>query len=99
MIEKDLAQMHPGADPDAVGTFGRVYLLMLQRKFHDALAILKQLPGDVLTMINRKSFLRALFTLLNDKEKARSAFQRARPIPEKALQQGPDDASRHVCSV
>jgi len=33
---------------------------------------------------------------LNDKEKALSAFERARPIAEKAVREGPGDASRHV---
>ena len=33
---------------------------------------------------------------MNDKEKALSAFERARPIAEKALRESPDDASRHA---
>lgn len=33
---------------------------------------------------------------MNDREKAFSAFERARPIAEKALRESPDDASRHV---
>ena len=48
-------------------------------------------------MISQESFLRALiYTFLNDKEKALSAFEQARPIAEKALRESPNDASRHV---
>ena len=96
-IDKQLAQIQPGAASDAEGMFGRAYLLMLQRKFHDAVAILKQLPGNVRSDEKPKEYLEgALYTFVNDKEHARSAFQRARSILEKAIQQGSDDASRHM---
>ena len=96
-IDKQLAQIQPGAGSDAEGTVGRAYLLMLQRKFHDAVAILKQLPGGVRSDDKPKEYLEgALYTFVNDKEHARSAFQRARSILEKAIQQGSDDASRHI---
>jgi len=96
-IEKQLAQIQPGAGSDAESTIGRAYLLMLQRKFHEAAAILKQLPGDVRSDDKPKEYLEgALYTFVNDKERARSAFQRARSILERAIQQGSDDASRHM---
>ena len=44
----------------------------------------------------RELFEGAIYTFLNDKEKALSAFERARPIAEKAVRESPDDASRHV---
>src|SRR5882724_3597237 len=47
VMEKDLAQMQPGVDPDGQVTFARVYLFMLQRKFPDALALLNQSPQNV----------------------------------------------------
>jgi TolB-like protein/Tfp pilus assembly protein PilF len=96
-IDKQLAQIQPGAASDAEGMVGRAYLLMLQRKFHAAVAILKQLPGDVRSDDKPKEYLEgALYTFVNDKEHARSAFQRARSILEKAIQEGSDDASRHM---
>ena len=96
-IDKQLAQIQPGAASDAEGMVGRAYLLMLQRKFHDAVAILKQLPGDVRSDDKPKEYLEgALYTFVNDKEHARSAFQRARSILEKAIQEGSDDAPRHM---
>ena len=89
--------MQPGVDPDGQVTLARVYLLMLQRKFPDALALLEQLPQDVSHYDRPKEFFEGvIYTYLNDKEKALSAFERARPIAEKALSESPDDASRHI---
>ena len=96
-IDKQLAHIQPRAASDAEGMISRAYLLMLQRKFHDAVAILEQMPGDVGTDDKPKEYLEgALYTFVNDKEHARSAFQRARAILEKAIQDGYDDASRHM---
>jgi len=97
VMEKDLAQMQPGVDPDGQVTLARVYLLMLQRKFPDALALLRQLPQDVSHYDRPREFFEGvIYTFLNDKEKALSAFKQARPTAEKALRESPDDASRHV---
>jgi TolB-like protein/Flp pilus assembly protein TadD len=97
VMEKELAEMPTGVDPDGLVTFARMQLLLLQRKFSDALAVLKQLPQDASHFDKpRDLFEGAIYTFLNDKEKALSAFERARPIAEKAVREGPDDASRHV---
>ena len=97
VMEKDLAQMQPGVDPDGQVTLARVYLLMLQRKFPDALALLRQLPQDVSHYDRPREFFEGvIYTFLNDKEKALSAFKQAQPTAEKALRESPDDASRHV---
>jgi tetratricopeptide (TPR) repeat protein len=96
-IDTQLVQVEPRAQSDAEGTFYQAYLLMLQRKFEQALAVLKQLPDNVRGDEKPKEYLEgALYTFLNDKQRAHSAFQRARPILEKAIQQGFDDASRHM---
>jgi TolB-like protein/Flp pilus assembly protein TadD len=97
VMEKQLAEMSPGVDPDGLVTFARMQLLLLQRKFSDALAVVKQLPQDASHFDKpRELFEGAIYTFLNDKEKALSAFERARPIAEKAVREGPGDASRHV---
>src|SRR5436190_8677117 len=98
VLEKELTHVPPGVDPDGLVTFSRVWLLCLQRKFPDALAVLKQSPQDVSHYENkpREFFEGTIYTFLNDKEKALSAFERARPIAERALRESPDDASRHV---
>jgi len=91
-----LTQVPTGVDPDGLVTFARVELLLLQRKFSDAVALLKQSPQDVFHYQPREFFEGAIYTFLNDKERALSAFDRARPIAEKSLRESPDDASRHV---
>jgi TolB-like protein/Tfp pilus assembly protein PilF len=97
VMEKELAEMPTGVDPDGLVTFARMQLLLLQRKFSDALAVLKQLPQDASHADKPiELFEGAIYTFLNDKERALSAFERARPIAERAVREGPDDASRHV---
>ena len=97
VMEKALTQIPTGVDPDGLVTFARMQLFLLQRKFNDALAVLKQSPQDVSHYDRpRELFEGAIYTFLNDKEKALSAFERARPIAEKALRESPADASRHV---
>jgi TolB-like protein/Tfp pilus assembly protein PilF len=96
-IDTQLVQVEPRTQSDAEGTFYQAYLLMLQRKFEQALAVLKQLPDNVRGGEKPKEYLEgALYTFLNDKQRAHSAFQRARPILEKAIREGSDDASRHM---
>ena len=70
-------------------------LLLFQRKFSDALALLQQSPQFYHDK-PRELFEGAVYTFLNDREKALAAFERARPIGEKALRESPDEASRHV---
>jgi len=97
VMENELSQVPTGVDPDGLVTFARIELLLLQRKFSDALAILWQSAQNASHYDKpRELFEGAIYTFLNDKEKAISAFERARPIAEKALRESPDDASRHI---
>jgi TolB-like protein/Tfp pilus assembly protein PilF len=97
VMEKELTQVPAGVDPDGLVTFSRVQLLLLQRRFPDAIALVKQSPQDVFHYDKPREFFEgAIYTFLNDKEKAVSAFERARPIAEKAVRESPNDASRHV---
>jgi len=96
-MERQLAQVPTGFDPDGLITYARLQLLILQRKFPDALVLLKQSPQDLYHKNKPKDlFEGAIYTYSNNKEKARPAFERARPIVEKALLESSDDASRHV---
>jgi serine/threonine-protein kinase len=98
VMEKELAQLPPGVDPDGLVTFAHMQLLLLQRKFPDALSLLNQSPQDFFQYFGqpKEFFEGAIHLFLKDKEKARSAFERARTIAEKALRESPDDAQRHV---
>jgi serine/threonine-protein kinase len=99
-MEKELARMPPGFDPDGFVTYSRVQLLMLQRKFPEALAVLNQLSPGLRDLRYddkpREFFEGAIYTFLNDKEKARSAFEQARPIAEQSLREAPNNAFRHA---
>jgi TolB-like protein/Flp pilus assembly protein TadD len=99
VLEKELPLMPPGVDPEGLATLGRAKALMLQRKFTEALAAVKQLPQDVFhdsTAPIPKGFLEGmLYTYLNDKRKAHSAFESARGVAEQSLRESPDSAARH----
>jgi TolB-like protein/Flp pilus assembly protein TadD len=96
-MEKELAQVPPGIDPEGYVTFSRVELLILQRKFPEALAVVKQLPQDLPDDAKPREFFEGvIYTFLNDKEKARSAFEQARPIAEQSLREAPNHALRHA---
>jgi TolB-like protein/cytochrome c-type biogenesis protein CcmH/NrfG len=99
-MEKQLTQMAPGDDPEGLAALSRVRILMLQRKFPEALAVLNQLPQEVFnddTALVSKASLEGMFYLFQgDKAKARAAFQRALPIAEQSLRESPSDAARHI---
>ena len=102
VLEKELPLIPPGVDPEGLATLGRAKALMLQRKFTEALAAVKQLPQDVFhdsTAPIPKGFLEGmLYTYLNDKRKAHSAFESARGVAEQSLRESPDSpdsAGRH----
>jgi TolB-like protein/Tfp pilus assembly protein PilF len=95
-VDRQLAYMQ-GAATDAEASFGWAYLLILQRKYHEALAVLEKSPDDAHGDAKPKEYLEgSIYAFLNDKDRARSAFQRARPILVRAIQEGSDDASRHA---
>jgi serine/threonine-protein kinase len=98
VMEKELAGVPPGADPEGYVTVGRWYLLTMQRKFPEALAVVKQmneLPER--TASEPRSFYEGIvYSYLNDKKKARAAFEEARLIAARSLRESPDSATRHV---
>ena len=101
VAEKMLAQVPPGVDPDGLITSSRINLLLLQRKFTDILTILQQLHGEIFhtegTAPLPKSLLEGItYVGLKDEKKARPALENARQITERAVQESPDDASRHA---
>jgi TolB-like protein/Flp pilus assembly protein TadD len=101
VAEKMLAQVPPGVDPDGVITSSRINLLLLQRKFTDILTILQQLHGEIFHTEGTAQFPKSLiegitYLGLKDEKKARLALENARQITERAVQESPDDASRHA---
>jgi TolB-like protein/Flp pilus assembly protein TadD len=99
--EKLLAQVPPGFDPEGLITLSRVYLLMLERRFSEALPIVQRWPEDLLqgdgTAPKPKAALEGwLYFLEGDKVRAQAAFERARPLAEQSLHESPTDSARHL---
>ena len=100
VAENLLAQVPEGIDPDGLITFGRFNVLMLRRKFHEALDVLQRIPGDMIhtdTAPMPKSLLEATaYFGLKEEAKAREALQSALPAVEQLVNEAPDDPSRHA---
>src|SRR5437879_2857264 len=100
IVEKELASMPPGVDPQGLVTLGRAGVLTLQRKFKEALQVIQQFRGETLLVrasvtCPKASLEGTLYLYLDDKVNAHSAFERARIIAEQLVRENPDDAARH----
>ena len=100
-VEKQLSLVPGEFDPDGLVTAARVGILMLQRKFADALKLLQQFRGETLLYPDTgpcpKALLEGrLYLYQGDKIKAQAAFERARPVAEQLVRDAPGDPGRHV---
>jgi TolB-like protein len=100
-VEHQLSSVPPGFDPDGIVTWSRIWVLTLQRKFAEALQILQQFRGETLTIPEKglcpKAALEgSLYLYLGEKEKARAAFEQAKPVAERLVREAPDDPYRHA---
>jgi TolB-like protein/Flp pilus assembly protein TadD len=99
--ENQLSLVPAEFDPDGLVTSARVWILMLQRKFADALQVAQQFRGETLNYPETgpcpKAFLEGrLYLYQGDKIKAQAAFERARPVAEQLVREAPGDPGRHV---
>jgi len=100
-VEKQLSLVPGEFDPDGLVTAARVGILMLQRKFADALKLLQQFRGETLLYPDTgpcpKALLEGrLYLYQGDKTKAQADFERARPVAEQLVRDAPGDPGRHV---
>jgi len=100
-VQSQLAFAPPDFDPDGLITQTRVWVLTLQRKFAEALQLVQQFRGETLTYPEAGPCPKAalegtLYLHLGDKEKARAAFEQARPVAERLVREAPNDPSRHA---
>ena len=99
--EKAFSSVPPENDESGLTTWGRAWILTLQRKFPDALQLLERFHGETMysttTAPYPKAFAEGLIYLLQgDKTKARTEFESARLVSEKLLREAPGDAARHA---
>jgi len=98
--QKVFSSTPPETDPDGLMTWGRAWILTLERKFPDALQVLERFRGETMytttTAPSPKAFLEGMIHLLQgDKTKAQAEFEHARLISEKLVREAPEDSARH----
>jgi TolB-like protein/Flp pilus assembly protein TadD len=99
--ENQLSFVPAEFDPDGLVTSARAWVLALQRKFAEALRVTQQFRGETLIYPERgpcpKALLEgSLYLHLGDRERARAAFEQARPVAERLVREAPDDPGRHA---
>jgi TolB-like protein len=101
VAEKQFSSVPAESDPNGLMTWARYWILTLQRKFPEALAVVEKFPGETLitetTAPSPKAFLEGMIHLLQgDIEKAQPELEHARLISEKLLREAPEDPARHA---
>jgi TolB-like protein/Flp pilus assembly protein TadD len=99
--EKQISSLPGDVDPNGMVTWARSWVLMLQRKFPEALAVVQKFPGEIMIVEGAgpipKAFLEGIIHLLQgNKEKAQPALEHARLISEQLLRDAPEDPRRHA---
>jgi TolB-like protein/Flp pilus assembly protein TadD/class 3 adenylate cyclase len=99
-VAEDQLALVPATDSGGLVISTRVWVMMLQRKFSEALQALQKFPGEILdTHSGRvpKAFFEGLiYNYQGDKLKAAGAFEHARVVAEQLVHESPDDAPRHA---
>jgi TolB-like protein/Flp pilus assembly protein TadD len=100
VAEKHFDSVPAEFDTNQLMTWARVWLLMVERKFPEALALLQKFRGEMMATYTSapspKAFLEGMIYLYSgDKEKAQLAFEHARAVAEKLVLEAPQDSARH----
>jgi TolB-like protein/Flp pilus assembly protein TadD len=88
-------------DPNGTITLARYNLKMYERKFQELLEILRRSPaeksrGETSAPISKEFLQATVYAAMKDEAHARASFLEARVKAEKAVQESPEDAPRHV---
>jgi TolB-like protein/Flp pilus assembly protein TadD len=99
--ETQFSAISPEVDPNGLVTWVRAGMLIWQRKFPEALAVVQKFPGETLTTYNTapepKAFLEgSIHFLEGDKPRAQIEFEKARVVSEQLLREAPEDPARHA---
>jgi TolB-like protein/Flp pilus assembly protein TadD len=100
VAEKVFPAVPPGTDPDGLMTLARFWVLRLKREFPEALQVVQQFRGEVLSNTTTapcpKAFLEGqIYLLQGDEAKARTALEHARVVSDQLLRAAPADPARH----
>ena len=101
MAEKQYSSISGDSDPTGVMAWLRSGVLIWERKFPEALAVLQKFPGETLATVTTapmpKSFLEGvIYFLQGDEQRAQTKFDHAREVSEQLLRAAPEDAARHA---
>jgi TolB-like protein/Flp pilus assembly protein TadD len=101
VAENILATLPPGFDPDGVITFGRINILMLQRKFQEALNLLQGISKETIHTDGTAPIPKAMlegncYLGLKDEAKAKAAYEKALPMLRRLVDEAPNDPNRHA---
>ena len=99
--ERQISEVPAEVDPNGLITWMRSWVLMLQRKLPEALAVVQKFSGETLiigtTAPVPKAFLEgSIHFLEGDKPRAQIEFEKAHVVSEQLLLDAPEDAARHA---
>ena len=100
--EKQVSSIPGNVDPSGTVTWARWWILMWQRKFPEALAVVEKFPGETLILPDStapapKAWLQGIIHLLEgDTTKSQTEFEKALLVSEKSLREAPDDPARRA---
>jgi TolB-like protein/Flp pilus assembly protein TadD len=99
--EKEYSSIPGDSDPTGVMAWLRSGVLIWERKFPEALAVLQKFPVETFTTVTTapmpKSFLEGvIYSLQGDEQRAQTEFEHAREVSEQLLRAAPEDAGRHA---
>src|SRR5438552_885907 len=99
--QRQFSAIPPEVDPNGLMTWLRAGMLMWQRKFPEALAVVQKFPGEILitytTAPAPRAFLEGTIHFFQgDKSRAQIEFEKARVVSEKLLREAPEDPGRHA---
>jgi len=99
--EKQISFLPADVDPNGMVTWARSWVLVLQRKFPEALSALQKFPGETLIVEGAgpipKAFMEGFIYLLQgNKEEAQPALEHALLVSEGLLREAPEEPLRHA---
>jgi len=99
--QRQFSAIPPEVDPNGLMTWLRAGMLMWQRKFPEALAVVQKFPSETLITYSTapapRAFLEGTIHFFQgDKSRAKIKFEKARVVSEKLLREAPEDPGRHA---